>query len=213
MSEKKLLSTDELLDDINASQTDSSVMINKQKKQHKYRYIFWSIVAIAVLHLVLIILPILLGTQYTIQITGSKRVLGIPFVEGSNVNRSGNIIVLHRYDLDNITVDDHVVVYGLQDTDYYWDVIITSFDRQTESIAVTYDGIYSLELTFDDIVGVYVKDANFFGALLYVFSGWRSVIGTSVLYGGIIYVFYILRLKDLRHMQEEDNDGEKETAT
>ncbi len=209
---QRLLTTDELLDQLKESLSDSyqTQLIHHKHKKIQY-YIFWGIVAIAVLHLLLVSLPLMIGVKNTVNVIGQARVVGIPYVPGEVLEREGHTIVLNRYDVSNIAIDDHVVIYGILDTTYYWDVIITDFDVSQEIVSVSYDGLYSLDYSFNDIQGVYVRDANFMGIIMFVSSRITGLITTLVIYGSVITIYYVIVIKEIKVIEKRDHHEQEGT--
>jgi predicted nucleic acid-binding Zn ribbon protein len=209
----RLLTTDELLQEMRDMSDEAHVIVkSEQKKKRKKYYIFWGIVAIAVLHLLFLSIPLAIGVHHTVAIFGETRVLAIPYVAGTVPEREGHVIVLNRYDTEHIAVDDFVVIYGLLDTDYYWEVKITDFDQTAETASVTYDDFSSETISFDDIDGVYVKDANFLGVIMFVSSRVRGLFAAAAVYASLVFVYYILVIREMKIVKKEQVDEQAEKS-
>ncbi len=201
---QKLLTTEELLKAL--EDTSSATHITKQKKQHKKKIqwvILWGIVAIAVLHLLFFSIPAILGVHRTVQMLGQTSVIGIPFVAGDVPAREGHVMVISRYNLDEIDYGDRVIVYGLIDTDYYWEVEISNFDMASRTAYVTYDGVYSVDVSFDEIDGVYERSANTFGTLLFVATRWTGLLAATAVYASVISIYYVIFIREIKVLKGE----------
>jgi hypothetical protein len=202
----RLLTTEELLDELERTSSSSYVNTSNQKKRKKKEYyILWGIVAIAVLHLLLFSLPVIIGVKNTVNLIGQTRVVGIPYVEGNVSQRRGKVIVLNRYDIDKINEGDFVVIYGLEDTQYHWEVEITFVDVKNKTIAASFNGLYSSNHHFDEIEGVYAKDANSFGVILYVSSQWKGLLAAAAVYLSVILIYYVFIIREMKVIEVRKN--------
>ena len=203
----KLLTTEELLNELERTTSETYVNTSKQKQRKKKEfYILWGIVAIAVLHLLLFSLPLMIGVKNTVSLVGQARVVGIPYVEENIPQREGQVIVLHRYDLTAIDEGDFVVIYGLEDTNYHWEVEITDVDTENETFMASFNGLYSSSHDFDEIEGVYAKDANAFGVILYVSSQWRGLLATAAIYASIILIYYVFIIREMKVLEVKKDE-------
>ncbi len=208
----RLLTTEELLEQLEKTTSPSYVEdLKKHRKKKKEFYIFWGIVIVAVLHLLLLSFPLIFGVKSTVQLIGQTRVIGIPYTPGNVSERIGHVVVIKKYDMDQMDIDDHVIVYGIQDTDLYWDVVITDFDDSSKTVSVSFDGVYSLDYTYDDIMGVYEKDANVFGIILFVASRLTGILSITALYASIAFVYYILVIREMKVIDKESSNEQNET--
>ena len=207
---QNLLNTDELINAIEESKTDAFIVRKKHHHRKKREfYILWGIVIFAVLHLLLFSLPLMVGIHKTVDITGSARVIGIPYIEGNVAERPGQVIVLGRYDTDQISTGDHIIVYGLVNTTYYWEVEIVSIDQNNQTFNATYDGLFDATYSYDDIYGIYTRDANAVGIFLYVLSTWRGLIASFAVYASILIVYYSMVYKEMKVIVQRDGDDEQ----
>ena len=211
---QKLLTTDELLEKLTDPIADVSLSkhIHYQKKKWTF-YTLWGIVILAVLHLVYLSLPLILGIHNTVNILGSARVIGIPYIEGVVTERPGEVIIMGQYQLDQITENDFVMVYGLVDTNYYWEVEIKTIDSTNQTFTASYDGVYEETYSYDDIYGVFERDANSIGVFIYVSSQWRGLLATFAVYASIIGVYYSIIYKEMKLVvKKEDNNEAREES-
>lgn len=196
---KHLLSTDELVKALNEPDDDNVNHHQKDHQRKKRQYvIFWGIVAFAVLHLFYLALPLMLGIHQSVHLLGHARVVGIPYVEGVGIDRPGQVIYMGKYDIDEIAEEDFVMVYGLLDTNYHFEVEITSINTTNQTFTGSYDGAYEITFDFEDIDGIYVRDVNGFGVFLYVLSQWRGLLATAGIYASIILVYYMFVYKEMK---------------
>lgn len=210
---QNLLTTDELLKEL--EDTSSETFITRQKKHQKKKiqwYIFWGIVIIAVLHLLLFSFPTIFGVHNTVQFFGQARVIGIAFVPGDVPERNGQVMVIHKYDVDQIAVGDKVVVYGLLSTTYFWEVEISDINQTAQTFEASYDGIYSVVYDFEDIDGVFVREANGVGVILLVSTRWTGLLSTAAVYGSLILVYYMMFIRELKVIKREDKHGQAEAT-
>ena len=203
----KLLTTEELLNELERTTSETYINTSKKKQRKKKEfYILWGIVAIAVLHLLLFSLPLMIGVKNTVNLVGQARVVGIPYVEGNIPQREGHVIVINKYDMDNMAVGDFVVIYGLENTNYHWEVEITDVDAENETIMASFNGLYSSSHDFDEIEGVYEKDANPFGVILYVSSQWRGLLATAAIYASIILIYYVFVIREMKVLEVKKDE-------
>lgn len=199
---QRLSTTDELLNDL--EHPDQVMVVLKEKKHRNNNWkviLFWSIVILAVLHLLFLSLPLTIGVKNTTNLLGKTRVIVIPYLPGNVAERPGEVSVIGAFDVTQMAEDDRVIVYGLVDTNYYWEVNVTAVDLENETFTATYDGFSEQNYSFDDSYGTFVKTGNIIDTVLYVASLWRGLLATVVVYGSIIFVYHILVIKELKMVE------------
>lgn len=205
--QNKLVETDELLKHLyDPDQIVQESLNRHRKKKKKQSMILRGIVILAVLHLLYLGIPMVLGVNHTVDFFGSARVMGIPYFEGTDLERPGKVVVVGKYDIDQMNVGDHVMVYGLLDTEYYWELEIQSYDNQSKTFIASYNGVTENNYEYDDIVGSFVREANFFGFISYVSSQWRSFLAITVIYTSAIVVYHILIVRELKVIERKTVD-------
>lgn len=67
--------------------------------------------------------------------------------------------------MEDLKVGDEIVIYGDYDLNVYW--IETIVSVSSSEVQATYDQLLISTFQEEDIMGVYVKDANFMGTIYY----------------------------------------------
>ncbi len=104
------------------------------------------------------------------------------------------IVKIEETSLAELKVGDSVVVYSDFKIDVYWVETIVSIDASAKEVTVTYDNVSTETFSEDDILGIYVEDADFFGTIYYSASYLRGFIFLTITHGIILYGFYYIFL-------------------
>ena len=192
-----LLSTDELLLYTNEHKGSSdSNSINEQKENRvkfNKKYLFGSIVFIAVLHLIFMALP-MISSNLAKNIFGYQYIIAITNDQALNDNLTGTVVKISDFNPNDIEIGKSVFIYGLYDRDIYWEVDVLENDSNQEQIEGTFDNIIRNTYTYDQIEGIYVNEANFIGIFYYTASTTRGFLTMMLFHGLMIYTVYYLML-------------------
>lgn len=102
--------------------------------------------------------------------------------------------------IENVSVDDlqsfQLVAVNNQGT--IWIEQISSVDYEHNQIVTTYDGQIARRYNFDDIEGIYNREANIFGVFYYFVSRPLGVLVMTVAFGASLVVGYFGFVKNLK---------------
>lgn len=184
---------------------------NKEKLKKNKKLIFWSIVILAVLHLVFMALPLALKENSS-SIMGYE--YGVVFKKNQDATGQlvGNVTRVESIDPNQINPGDDVLVYGLYDVgDYYWQVEVVDIDENAQTLRATYDGVIKYTYTFDEIQGEIGDEANLIGMFYYTASTPRGFIIMIFFHALIIYVAHYFLIQNKKKDKENEvlKDGQK----
>jgi hypothetical protein len=193
----ELLSTEDLLLYINhESQTiiveEHKKPINKNKLK---RIIFGSIVIIAVLHLVFMALP-MISKDFTKDVFGYRYVIAISKDQEIDEDLVGEVVRLKTIDKEALSPGDRVLVFGLYGNSYYWEVEVLDNDTTDQVVEATFDDVIRNRYNYDEIEGMYTKQANIVGVFYYTASTPRGFITMLILHALIVYIVHYTMFKD-----------------
>ncbi|MCD4827411.1 MAG: hypothetical protein K8Q99_06530 [Acholeplasmataceae bacterium] len=185
--------------------------IVKEKKKFKLnkKLIFWSIVVLAVLHLVFMGIPLvmqenssnLVGYQYGVVFKKNQDTAG---------QLIGSVSVIDKINPEDIEVGDDILIFGLYDQgNYYWQLEVTEIDLNDQTLRATFDGNIKNLYTFDDVKGELGEDANLVGLFYYTASTPRGFIIMIFFHALIVYVAYYFLIQK-KKKDEEIYDEYKE---
>jgi hypothetical protein len=169
----KYLTTDDLILYLNKSDKidviEKKTIKEKKKLKLNKKHIYVSIVILAVLHLVFTALPmvfkdssnVLLGHQYEIVFSKDQE---------STQRLVGSVVRIENIDPQTIEVGDHVLVYGLYENNYYWEVTVVDINFANQTVDATYDDVIRNTYTYDEIEGLISQEANLMGIFYYTAS-------------------------------------------
>ncbi|MGS0971624.1 MAG: hypothetical protein ACVCEJ_00025 [Candidatus Izemoplasmataceae bacterium] len=105
---------------------------------------------------------------------------------------STGIVKIKELNIDKLTTDDQVVICCDFGIDENWVEEVVSIDTENDLLETTYDGIVLVEVNSEDIYGVYIKEANFFGTIYYTSTFLRGYILLMVTQAIILFLFHRL---------------------
>jgi hypothetical protein len=211
------LTTDELVEKLNKvnlavashgnieKNRKNDAIIKKQTKPNKEqsktskktkRLIFFIVLGIALLNLIFLMIPTFFenGSYF---INGDKSVLAVPndqeFGTGDNVLIT-KLIVIERLDPSTLEDGTLIVVYGKFNRDLYWMEEVLDFDLENETINTTFAGFILNTYSFDEVDGIYVRDANLMNTIYYVSTSVRGfiiLVFIHLIIFGFVYYFFI----------------------
>jgi hypothetical protein len=191
------LSTEELLAQLARQKVTSDPHIQKKIKKLNIKInkktIFWSFVVLAILHTLLIAIPLIMPNR-GINILGTTNVLAVPNNQELDEELNTKIVVIKKFKLQDLEVGDNILIYGRYGTDIYWIEEVVEIRDSINELETTFDGFISNTVSIDDVNFIYVKDASFFGTIYYVSSNLRGFLVMASVQGlilSIIYGFYI----------------------
>lgn len=200
------LTTEEIL--LSLSQNKEVIIkkekIVKEKKKFKLnkKHIFWSIVVLAVLHLVFMAIPFamqenssdILGYQYGVVFKKNQDTAG---------QLVGNVTSIEQINVEEIEVGDDILIFGLYDQgDYYWQLEVTEIDVNAQTLRATFDGNIKNLYTFDEVQGEVGEEANLVGLFYYTASTPRGFIIMIFFHALIIYVAYYFLIQKKKKNEE-----------
>lgn len=118
-----------------------------------------------------------------------------------NVNRTMylDIVKIREFNPNSIQVGDYVVIYSDFGLNEYFTEKVTRVDNDAQTITTTYDNETATTNNFTDIIGVYEKEANFFGTIYYTSkfnTGYLLIILSHIILLAIYYLSFFNSNKD-----------------
>jgi hypothetical protein len=166
---------------------------NKLKRILNKHVIYWSIVIIAVLHLVFAAIPLVLSDK-GLSLLGYRYDITYEYNAETSPEYELYIAVHKKIDKSSLSSDDAIVTYARFGTKYYSVESIIDINLDQQTIETSFDSIASNVYSFDEIEAVYVRRANQVETLYYIFGTIRGyimlILGNLVVFGGT-YVYYI----------------------
>ena len=104
------------------------------------------------------------------------------------------IVRIEEAVIDELVVGDKIVMYGDFQLDVYWVETVVAIDLVTSQVQTTYDQITINTLREDEIVGVYIEDANFFGTIYYSASFLEGFIFLTISHAIILFGYWFVLL-------------------
>jgi copper chaperone CopZ len=104
---------------------------------------------------------VLLGHQYEIVFSKDQE---------STQRLVGSVVRIENIDPQTIEVGDHVLVYGLYENNYYWEVTVVDINFANQTVDATYDDVIRNTYTYDEIEGLISQEANLMGIFYYTAS-------------------------------------------
>jgi len=157
---------------------------------------------IFIMLIVIFSINIIISTLFFINGNTKYRLFERAYVEavlpGQNINEPLNTGVVKAIDVDseNINVGDYIIVYGDYGLDENWVEIVIENDSESTFIVSSYSTFTALEVDKDDVLGVFVEEANFLGLIFY-FSSF--VVGYILIFcfeAIIVFAFYFYLLRE-----------------
>ncbi len=108
---------------------------------------------------------------------------------------STGIVKIEELNIEQLTVDDQVIICCDFGIDENWVEEVVSIDTDNNLLETTYDGIVLVEVSSEDVYGVYIKDANFFGTVYYTSTFLRGYILLMLTQGIILYLYHHIFVK------------------
>lgn len=195
------LSTEELLAQLARQKVASEIYIKKDTKKLKIKInkkqIFWSFVALAILHTLFISFPLILPNRGS-GLLGNTNVLAVPNNQELDEELDTKIVIVKQFKLDELTVGDDILVYGRYSTEIYWIEEVVEIREASNELETTFDGFISNSIPIDDVDYIYIRDSSFLGTIYYVSSsprGFIVMVTTQALILSVVYYFYIKEKK------------------
>jgi hypothetical protein len=159
------------------------------------RIIFGSIVILAVLHLVFMALP-MISKDLSKEIFNYQYVIAISKDQEIDEDLTGEVVRLKIIDKTTLNSGDRVLVFGLYDSSYYWEVEILDNDITNQEVEATFDDVIRNRYSYDEIEGIYTDEANIIGIFYYTASTPRGFITMIILHALIVYIVHYVMFKD-----------------
>lgn len=187
----------EFVRNIDSENQNEDKQLNQLPQNHKLqkvsKIIYWSIVILAVLHLLFLSLPLFLNTEQLINLKGEQTLLVMTKGQSSSFSRS--IVVVRKLDDNDLATGNYIILYNATD-DYYIEKQITSYSSGASTFYASYSNQIEDEYNVSDIVGVYKKDANFIQLLSYSSSTPLGYTSTAIVYVIVLSLSYIIFIKN-----------------
>jgi len=103
---------------------------------------------------------------------------------------STGIVKIRELDMNQLMIDDQVIVCCDFGIDEHWVEDVVGIDLENKAIETTYDGVGSMVVQEDDVFGVYIKEANFFGTIYYTSTFVRGYVFLMLTQGIILYLYH-----------------------
>lgn len=201
------LSTEELVRQLNQQQANSTETQKEFKpiqetKKRKFsinrKLIFLLALIAAIFHIFYVSIP-LLSDNRGVNAFGVTTVLAVPMNQEIGQSVTARVILIEKLDIAQLKVGDMIIIYGEFGTDLNWvgEILELSFENQTAE--VTFDGFIKRTIDFDEIEGLYLRNADLLGIISYISSNLRGYIfllGTYVVGFSLVYYFYIRKKTD-----------------
>ncbi|MFA5471632.1 MAG: hypothetical protein WC219_06265 [Acholeplasmataceae bacterium] len=200
------LTTDDLVLYIN--KTEHITVKEKNKFNLNKKHIFGSIVIIAVLHLVFIALPMILGNN-TKDILGYQYEIVIEKNQDLDGEILGQVLKIEPILFENLNSGDHVLIYGLYGNNYYWEVEVVEINQVEQTLSVTFDDVIRNTYHIDDIEGQIAGSSNMISTFYYTASTIRGFISMILLHAIIVYGTYYLMFQRNKKKIDEGDQHEK----
>ena len=190
----EFLSTDELLGLIK-KQSDVPTYAFKENNKTKFKiqrkHIFWLVVVLAILHILSQSVTFFSDTR-GINTLGYATVLAVPMDQELDDQVVATVARIKKLDESVLAIGDKVIIYGKYGSDLYWIEEVIAFNLETDEITTTFDGLIANTVSFDDIEGVYVEEANFLQLLSFISSNTRGYIILIATYALVLSTVYFL---------------------
>ncbi len=98
-----------------------------------------------------------------------------------------DIVKIKEPVFSELEIGDKIIISGDFDLDVYWVETILEIDTDNSTIVATYDNLSSSIFTEEEIIGVYIEDANFIGTLYYSASYTRGFIFLTISHVILLY--------------------------
>lgn len=189
------LTTDDLV--LCTNKTEHITVKEKKKFKLSKKHIFGSIVIIAVLHLVFIALPMILGNN-TKDILGFQYEIVIEKNQDLDGEILGQVLKIEPIIFEDLNSGDHVLIYGLYGNNYYWEVEVVEIYENQQTLDVTFDDVIRNRFHIEDIAGQVAGSSNLISTFYYTASTIRGFIPMILLHAIIVYGTYYLCFKEIR---------------
>ena len=116
---------------------------------------------------------------------------------GQDINQKLNlgIVRVKEFKVEEIQVGDKIVIDGDFNIDVFWVENVVEINPVTKEIQATYDQATINSFRYDEIVGVYVEEANLMGTLYYSASFTEGFIFLTISHAILLYMYFHLFLQ------------------
>ncbi len=198
-----LLSTNELIDMVEKSRNTVDLASNNATQMKHPKIIYWIMVGIVSLLIIYIALPTFIDKASLVQAFGVQPAAAAKYGQ-TPPKLDLTVIVVEKYDYENVKIGDLVVVYS-EENGVYLEKKVTHIDLINHSFQASYIGDTADTYQQDELVGVNVRDAGFLQMVLYAMSSSGGFIGTVCFNIIIFSVSYSLLFKKPK-IQDKDSD-------
>jgi hypothetical protein len=173
--------------------------VNKLKNLFKYTDKLYTWIGFFILAF-LVIINILIMTFYLVDSNYEYNLSTHAYVDavlpGQDIGSTLQlgIVRIEETNFEELNVGEEVIVYGDFSLDVYWVETVVSVDAQKFEVASTYDQNSVTTFSKDEILGTYVRDANFMGTIYYSASFTRGFIFLTITHGIILFSYYYVLL-------------------
>ena len=195
---ENFLTTEELLlaltDKIDLEQVPKvKTRLNKTRKRLNKYVIYWSIVFIAVLHLVFAAIPLIFQDR-GLTLIGYRYDVTYEYNEETSPQYELYIALHRRLNKSSLSTDNLVVTFARFGTRYYSVETVININLEQNIIETSFDSVASQVNDISNIDAIYVRRANQIETLYYIFGTPRGFfmlfLGNLVIFGSV-YIYYI----------------------
>ena len=104
------------------------------------------------------------------------------------------IVRIEELNIEDLKIGDQIVIKNDYGLDVYWVETVVSVNLNTNVIQATYNQEYINDFDNDEVLGVYVKEANFMGTVYYSSSFLEGFIFLTISHGIVLYTYYHILL-------------------
>ncbi|MDA3931578.1 MAG: hypothetical protein PF513_02440 [Tenericutes bacterium] len=136
----------------------------------------------------------------------------LPDQDLNNTLKTG-IVKVEEIDYEEINVGDKIVFCCDMGADSYWVQEVVEVNRVNKLLQTTYDGETAANVSEDEIYGVYVTEANFFGTLFYTAMFPRGYIMLILSEIFFVYIYhYVFIQKKLNEILKKSKITESDIS-
>ena len=174
-------------------------IIKKLKNLSKYDKLTYIWIGFFIFGIILVINIIvmmffLIDSNYEYKIFNETYIEAVLPGQETDQTLSLGIIRIEELDIEDLKNGDQIVIKNDYGLDVYWVETVVSMNPNTNVIQATYNQKYFNDFDNDEVLGVYVREANFIGTIYYSSSFLEGFIFLTISHGIILYTYYHMLL-------------------
>ncbi len=171
-----------------------------RRQKRKYVKIGFFIFGFLLLINISIMMGYLLDQSYNYKIFDNAYTQAVLPEQSLDQKLKLDVIKYKKLPFEDIKVGDQVVVDGDFNIDVYWVETVVSIDSTNKLITTSYDQQVVSTYTENEIIGMYIANANFIGSIYYTASFLKGFIFITLTHGIFLFsYYYILINKEKEH--------------